>query len=71
MPGARLVQTATPPLWWTREMTDVGTTAARTLAAIRIVNGTLALVAPHVLVRRTSDTTPVAGSTCRSGNDHE
>jgi len=35
-------------------MTDVGTTAARTLAAIRIVNGTLALVAPHVLVRRTS-----------------
>ena len=33
---------------------DLGTTAARTLAAIRIVNGTLGLVAPHVLVRRTS-----------------
>jgi uncharacterized protein YjeT (DUF2065 family) len=37
-------------------MTDdsLGTTAVRALAAIRIVNGALALVAPQVLVRRTS-----------------
>ena len=32
----------------------LGTAALRTLAAIRLVNGTLALVAPGVLVRRTS-----------------
>jgi hypothetical protein len=31
-----------------------GTAAVRALAAIRIVNGTLGLLAPHVLVRRTS-----------------
>ena len=38
-------------------MTDeatLGTTAVRALAAIRIVNGTLGLLAPQVLVRRTS-----------------
>ncbi len=38
-------------------MTDqaaLGTAAVRTLAAIRIVNGTLGLLAPHVLVKRTS-----------------
>lgn len=32
----------------------LGTAALRTLAAIRLINGTLALVAPGVLVRRTS-----------------
>src|SRR3954447_6397829 len=31
-----------------------GNAAVRALAAIRIVNGTLGLLAPHVLVRRTS-----------------
>jgi uncharacterized protein YjeT (DUF2065 family) len=31
-----------------------GTAAVRTLAAIRIVNGTLGLLAPQLLVRRTS-----------------
>ena len=38
-------------------MTDqarIGTAAVRTLAAIRLVNGTLGLLAPQVLVRRTS-----------------
>jgi hypothetical protein len=38
-------------------MTDeaaIGTAAARTLATIRIVNGALGLVAPQVLVKRTS-----------------
>jgi len=38
-------------------MTDraaLGTAAVRTLAAIRIVNGTLGLLAPQVLVKRTS-----------------
>ena len=38
-------------------MTDqaaLGTAAVRTLAAIRIVNGALGLVAPQVLVKRTS-----------------
>ena len=37
-------------------MTDasLGTTAVRALAAIRIVNGALGLLAPQVLVRRTS-----------------
>jgi len=38
-------------------MTDqaaLGTAAVRALAAIRIVNGTLGLLAPQVLVRRTS-----------------
>jgi hypothetical protein len=32
----------------------LGTAALRTLAAIRLINGTLAFVAPGVLVRRTS-----------------
>ena len=37
-------------------MTDssTGTTAVRALAAIRIVNGTLGLLAPQLLVRRTA-----------------
>jgi hypothetical protein len=38
-------------------MTDraaLGTAAVRTLAAVRIVNGALGLVAPQVLVKRTS-----------------
>ena len=33
---------------------SLGTAAVRTLAAIRIVNGTLGLLAPHVLAARTS-----------------
>jgi hypothetical protein len=33
---------------------ELGTAAVRTLAAIRLVNGTLGLLAPHVLVKRTS-----------------
>ena len=40
-----------------------GTTAVRALAAIRLVNGTLGLLAPQVLVRRTSaDPTAVSRS---------
>jgi uncharacterized protein YjeT (DUF2065 family) len=38
-------------------MTDratLGTAAVRALAAVRIVNGSLGLLAPHLLVRRTS-----------------
>jgi hypothetical protein len=33
---------------------ELGTAAVRTLAVIRLVNGTLGLLAPHVLVKRTS-----------------
>jgi hypothetical protein len=36
------------------DQTTLGTAAVRTLAAIRLVNGTLGLLAPHVLVKRTS-----------------
>ena len=36
------------------DASTLGTAAVRTLAAIRLVNGTLAVVAPGFLVRRTS-----------------
>jgi hypothetical protein len=36
------------------DQASLGTAAVRTLAVIRIVNGTLGLLAPHVLAARTS-----------------
>ena len=51
-----------------RRMTDeatLGTTAVRTLAAIRLVNGTLGLLAPQLLVRRTSTDPYTTGALLR------
>jgi hypothetical protein len=51
-----MVQTGLLLACWTGSMTTQshGTAAVRALAAIRLVNGTLGLLAPQVLVRRTS-----------------
>jgi hypothetical protein len=51
-----MVQTGLLLACWTGSMTTQshGTAAVRALAAIRLVNGTLGLLAPRVLVRRTS-----------------